>query len=87
MEPQYSGARIEGDVVTLDFVKKMMEDFKNQKTLHQRYVWEAQYFFYSVMKILLDSLLTSHVVNVVDMHSKLCYKRKNCCKRCLLLLI
>ncbi|KAI8006036.1 putative plant SNARE 11 [Camellia lanceoleosa] len=31
MEPQYSGARIEGDVVTLDFVKKMMGDFKNQK--------------------------------------------------------
>lgn len=40
MESQYTGARIEGDVVTLDFVKKMMEDFKNQKTLHQRYVWD-----------------------------------------------
>jgi len=37
VEPQYSGARIEGDVVTLDFVKKMMEDFKNQKFLHKRY--------------------------------------------------
>ncbi|PRQ52010.1 putative protein-serine/threonine phosphatase [Rosa chinensis] len=40
VEPQYSGARIEGDVVTLDFVKKMMEDFKNQKTLHQRYAFQ-----------------------------------------------
>ena len=37
VEPQYSGARIEGDVVTLDFVKKMMDDFKNQKCLHKRY--------------------------------------------------
>jgi len=38
VEPQYSGARIEGDMVTLDFVKRMMEDFKNQKCLHKRYL-------------------------------------------------
>ncbi|KAF9589155.1 hypothetical protein IFM89_019471, partial [Coptis chinensis] len=37
VESQYTGARIEGEVVTLDFVKKMMEDFKNQKCLHRRY--------------------------------------------------
>jgi serine/threonine-protein phosphatase 5 len=37
VEPQYSGARIEGDIVTLDFIKKMMDDFKNQKCLHKRY--------------------------------------------------
>ncbi|KAL3638278.1 Serine/threonine-protein phosphatase 5 [Castilleja foliolosa] len=37
VEPQYSGPRIEGDVVTLDFVKKMMDDFKKQKCLHKRY--------------------------------------------------
>ncbi|KAK4845536.1 hypothetical protein QYF36_006236 [Acer negundo] len=36
VEPQYSGARIEGDVITLDFVKKMMDDFKNQKCIHKR---------------------------------------------------
>ncbi|GJV58053.1 serine/threonine-protein phosphatase 5 isoform X1, partial [Tanacetum coccineum] len=30
VESQYTGAKIEGDVVTLDFVKKMMDDFKNQ---------------------------------------------------------
>ncbi|KAK9150728.1 hypothetical protein Syun_009037 [Stephania yunnanensis] len=40
VEPQYSGARIEGEVVTLDFVKKMMEDFKNQKFLHKRYAYQ-----------------------------------------------
>ncbi|XP_010525309.1 PREDICTED: serine/threonine-protein phosphatase 5 isoform X2 [Tarenaya hassleriana] len=40
VEPQYSGARIEGDEVTLDFVKNMMEDFKNQKTLHKRYAYQ-----------------------------------------------
>lgn len=38
VEPQYTGARIEGEVVTLDFVKKMMEDFKNQKCLHKRFL-------------------------------------------------
>ncbi|KAJ4730331.1 Serine/threonine protein phosphatase [Melia azedarach] len=40
VEPQYSGARIEGDVITLDFVKKMMDDFKNQKCLHKRYAFQ-----------------------------------------------
>eukprot|EP00252_Welwitschia_mirabilis_P010559 TRINITY_DN23868_c0_g1_i1.p1 TRINITY_DN23868_c0_g1~~TRINITY_DN23868_c0_g1_i1.p1 ORF type:complete len:487 (+),score=106.41 TRINITY_DN23868_c0_g1_i1:377-1837(+) len=40
VEPQYSGARIEGETVTLDFVKKVMEDFKNQKNLHKRYAFQ-----------------------------------------------
>ncbi|XP_056845205.1 serine/threonine-protein phosphatase 5 [Raphanus sativus] len=40
VEPQYSGARIEGEEVTLDFVKQMLEDFKNQKTLHKRYAYQ-----------------------------------------------
>ncbi|KAK2441390.1 serine/threonine-protein phosphatase [Trifolium repens] len=40
VEPQYSGARIEGDVITLHFVKKMMEDFKKQKCLHKRYAFQ-----------------------------------------------
>ncbi|XP_055823236.1 serine/threonine-protein phosphatase 5 isoform X1 [Solanum dulcamara] len=40
VEPQYAGARIEGDVVTLDFVKKMLDDFKNQKNLHKRYAYQ-----------------------------------------------
>ncbi|KZV56291.1 serine/threonine-protein phosphatase 5-like [Dorcoceras hygrometricum] len=40
VEPQYTGARIEGDVVTLDFIKKMMDDFKNQKCIHKRYAYQ-----------------------------------------------
>ncbi|XP_065851928.1 serine/threonine-protein phosphatase 5 isoform X1 [Euphorbia lathyris] len=40
VEPQYSGARIEGDMITLDFVQKMMDDFKNQKCLHKRYAFQ-----------------------------------------------
>ncbi|CAN8286790.1 unnamed protein product [Cochlearia groenlandica] len=40
VEPQYSGARIEGEEVTLDFVKQMMEGFKDQKTLHKRYAYQ-----------------------------------------------
>lgn len=43
VEPQYSGASIEGDTVTLDFVKKMMDDFKNQKCLHKRYDYKDNY--------------------------------------------
>ncbi|KAJ3693881.1 hypothetical protein LUZ60_009361 [Juncus effusus] len=41
VEPQYTGARIEGEKVTLDFVKKMMDDFKNQKCLHKRYAYQV----------------------------------------------
>ncbi|KAL8136743.1 hypothetical protein V2J09_002744 [Rumex salicifolius] len=37
VEPQYSGAMIEGDTVTLEFINKMLDDFKNQKCLHRRY--------------------------------------------------
>ncbi|GER56495.1 serine/threonine-protein phosphatase 5 [Striga asiatica] len=40
VEPQYSGARIEGDSVTLEFVKQMMDDFKKQKCLHKRYAYQ-----------------------------------------------
>ncbi|KAL6570842.1 Serine/threonine-protein phosphatase 5 [Orobanche gracilis] len=40
VEPQYSGARIEGDVVTLSFLKQMMDDFKKQKCLHKRYAYQ-----------------------------------------------
>ncbi|KAL6529476.1 Serine/threonine-protein phosphatase 5 [Orobanche gracilis] len=40
VEPQYSGARIEGDVVTLNFVKQMMDDFKKQKYLHKRFAYQ-----------------------------------------------
>lgn len=40
VEPQYTGARIDGEVVTLDFVKKMMDDFKNEKILHRRYAYQ-----------------------------------------------
>ncbi|KAG8659862.1 serine/threonine-protein phosphatase 5 isoform X2 [Manihot esculenta] len=40
VEQQYSGARIEGDNVTLDFVKNMLDDFKNQKCLHKRYAFQ-----------------------------------------------
>ncbi|KAG2717537.1 hypothetical protein I3760_03G181100 [Carya illinoinensis] len=40
VEPEYSGARIDGDVVTLDFVKKMIDDFKHEKCLHKRYAYQ-----------------------------------------------
>lgn len=40
VESQYTGARIEGDDVTLEFVKNMMEDFKARKCLHKRYAFQ-----------------------------------------------
>lgn len=52
VEPQYSGARIEGDIITMDFVKKMMDDFKNQKSLHKRYVFQILQQTKEVLKAL-----------------------------------
>uniref|UniRef100_A0A0A9DA26 protein-serine/threonine phosphatase n=1 Tax=Arundo donax TaxID=35708 RepID=A0A0A9DA26_ARUDO len=40
VEPQYTGARIVGDAVTLDFIKKMLDDFKKQKYIHKRYAFQ-----------------------------------------------
>jgi hypothetical protein len=37
VEPQYTGARLGGDAVTLDFIKQMLDDFKRQKCIHKRY--------------------------------------------------
>lgn len=38
VEDSYQGARLEGDTITLEFVKKMMDDFKNQRSVHRRCV-------------------------------------------------
>ncbi|GMG98495.1 hypothetical protein Nepgr_000335 [Nepenthes gracilis] len=40
VEPQYSGARIEGETVTLDFIRQMLDDFRSQKRLHKRYAFQ-----------------------------------------------
>ncbi|CAM8951649.1 unnamed protein product [Rhodiola kirilowii] len=40
VEPQYTGAKIEGETVTLEFIKKLIDDFKNQKSLHKRYAYQ-----------------------------------------------
>lgn len=36
VDPTYSGARLEGDEVTLPFIQKMMDDFKSQNKLHRK---------------------------------------------------
>ncbi|KAK7305036.1 hypothetical protein VNO77_42935 [Canavalia gladiata] len=69
VEPQYSGARIEGDVVTLDFVKKMMEDFKNQKCLHKRYAFQIVLQTREMLQAL-PSLVDIHVPD--DKHFTVC---------------
>lgn len=40
VEPQYTGARIDGDAITLDFIKQMLDDFKKQKCIHKRYAYQ-----------------------------------------------
>ncbi|KAH7365718.1 hypothetical protein KP509_18G042200 [Ceratopteris richardii] len=37
VEASYKGAKIEGETVTLDFIKSMMEEFRQQRKLHKRY--------------------------------------------------
>lgn len=37
VDESYQGARIPDGGITLEFVQQMMEDFKNQKSLHRRY--------------------------------------------------
>ncbi|KAL2496683.1 Serine/threonine-protein phosphatase 5 [Forsythia ovata] len=62
VEPQYAGARIEGDVVTLDFVKRMMDDFKNQKCLHKRYAYQIVLQTREMLRVL-PSLVDINVPN------------------------
>eukprot|EP00249_Psilotum_nudum_P021502 c28129_g1_i1 orf=695-2140(-) len=40
VEDTYDGARLEGDNVTLEFITKMMDDFKKQKNIHKRYAFQ-----------------------------------------------
>ncbi|GJP63921.1 hypothetical protein CLOP_g20950 [Closterium sp. NIES-67] len=40
VEATYDGPRMEGEEVTLPFVQKMMDAFKNQKKLHRRYAYQ-----------------------------------------------
>ncbi|CAM6092853.1 unnamed protein product [Calypogeia fissa] len=49
VEDSYQGARIE-DSINLDFIKKMMEDFKNQKQVHKRYAFQLLQEILPVLK-------------------------------------
>ncbi|KAL6865201.1 hypothetical protein ACP4OV_016352 [Aristida adscensionis] len=40
VEPQYAGPRIDGEEITLDFVKAMLDEFKKQKCIHKRYAYQ-----------------------------------------------
>lgn len=37
VEPQYAGPRVDGEEITIDFVKAMLDEFKEQKCIHKRY--------------------------------------------------
>ncbi|PKA53808.1 Serine/threonine-protein phosphatase 5 [Apostasia shenzhenica] len=75
VEPHYAGARIEGEVVTLEFVKKMMDDFKNQKCLHKRYAYQivlhARDMLHSLPSLVDISLPDGHHFTVCgDVHGQ-----------------
>jgi serine/threonine-protein phosphatase 5 len=38
VEPHYAGPRIDGEEITIDFVKAMLDEFKKQKCIHKRYI-------------------------------------------------
>ncbi|GBG69021.1 hypothetical protein CBR_g3721 [Chara braunii] len=40
VDDSYTGPRLEGEEVTLEFVKTMMEEFRKQKSLHKRYAYQ-----------------------------------------------
>ncbi|RLN29559.1 serine/threonine-protein phosphatase 5 [Panicum miliaceum] len=40
VKPQYAGPRIDGEEITLDFVKAMLDEFKKQKCIHKRYAYQ-----------------------------------------------
>ncbi|KAK9663891.1 hypothetical protein RND81_14G004500 [Saponaria officinalis] len=41
LDPQYSGATIQqGESISLEFIMKMIDDFKNEKCIHQRFAYE-----------------------------------------------
>ncbi|WOG98406.1 hypothetical protein DCAR_0417748 [Daucus carota subsp. sativus] len=62
VESQYTGARIEGDEVSLEFVKNMMEDFKARKCLHKRYAFQIVLQTRDMLRAL-PSLVDIHVPN------------------------
>ena len=39
VDDKYSGPRLEGGVVTIDFMKELMETYKKQGSLHRRYAF------------------------------------------------
>jgi len=48
VEDSYQGARLEDDNITLEFVQKMMDDFKQQRSIHTRYLGA---FFDAVLNV------------------------------------
>eukprot|EP00246_Nothoceros_aenigmaticus_P000688 TRINITY_DN10928_c0_g2_i1.p1 TRINITY_DN10928_c0_g2~~TRINITY_DN10928_c0_g2_i1.p1 ORF type:complete len:483 (+),score=75.78 TRINITY_DN10928_c0_g2_i1:96-1544(+) len=62
VEETYEGPRIEGDQVTLDFVKEMMDAFKNQRSIHKRYAFQILL----QIRSLLTALPTLVDINIPD---------------------
>lgn len=43
IEDEYDGPKLENDVVTLEFMKALMEHYKDQKKLHKKYAYKVRH--------------------------------------------
>jgi len=45
VDDSYDGPKME-DEITLEFVKAMIERFKNQKTIHKKFAFSVKFFLF-----------------------------------------
>ncbi|CDY25481.1 BnaC09g39960D [Brassica napus] len=75
VEDSYLGPRIDGDIVTSDFVMDMVQHFKNQRMIHKRYIYQivskAMKIFQPVTSLASISLVDdAHITVCVDIHGQ-----------------
>lgn len=52
IEDDYLGPKLEADKVTLDFMKQLMECYKNQGKLHRKYAYKVGFVILTVLCLL-----------------------------------
>ena len=75
VEDSYLGPRIDGDIVTSDFVMDMVQHFKNQRMIHKRYIYQivskAMKIFQPVTSLAFISLVDdAHITVCGDIHGQ-----------------
>lgn len=66
IEDDYNGPKLENDTtVTLEFMKELMQWYKDQKKLHKRYAYKVMGIFNTHTHILIYYTLNSHFI-IID---------------------